>query len=91
VRREWERNAEERRPKPAARILVDSERTGYREPVVYLTLADLYRYRLGETAEAIARLEQHLESHANLDVVERPDELRAKTKRVRGPPCARGG
>ncbi len=38
----------------AVGILTELERAGYREPIVFLTLADVYQFRLARTAEAIA-------------------------------------
>ncbi len=44
----------------SARILKDLLKDGYREPFVFLFLADLYEYHLGDTEEAKRYLQEYL-------------------------------
>lgn len=65
---------------PAVRILAELERRGYREPIVYLTLADIHQFRLGEEAEAIAALEKYLALQGDPEAARRLAGLRAREK-----------
>jgi hypothetical protein len=64
----------------AADILTELERAGYREPIVFLTLADVYEFHLARTAEAILQLEQYLKLQGDPEVSKRLDELRSKAQ-----------
>ncbi len=52
---------------------------GYREAAVYLTLADLYQYRLGDPRRAAMYLEEALRREKDPDVRRRLDDLRGQS------------
>ena len=60
----------------AAGALEELLAAGYRDWTVYLTLADLYQYRLEEPRQAIASLEEALRRRKDPEVRRRLEELR---------------
>jgi tetratricopeptide (TPR) repeat protein len=64
-----------RRDAEAAAVLEGLVGQGYQEPVLYLTLADLYEYRLSDPERARHYLEQYLRIEADPEVQKRLDAL----------------
>ncbi len=49
---------------------------GYSEPVVYITLADIYQYGINDTKKAIFNLEKYLQIQRNNKVEKRLEALK---------------
>ena len=47
-------------PKDSIQILLDIIKKGYKEPIIYLTLSDIYQYRLNNIPEALKYLQGYL-------------------------------
>jgi tetratricopeptide (TPR) repeat protein len=53
---------------------------GFREPHVYLSLADIYQYQLNDAAHASKYLEEFLKSKRSREVEKRLESLKSETK-----------
>ena len=62
-------------PREAVRVLETVLQKGYREPVVYLSLADIYQYRLEDTEKAASQLQEYLKIQKDSEVQQRLDAL----------------
>jgi hypothetical protein len=62
-------------PAQAAEILESLVRRGYREAILYLSLADIFQYRLHNSSQAAASLRAYLELQNDPDVRARLEEL----------------
>jgi hypothetical protein len=60
----------------AAEVLEGLAKGGYREAILYLSLADIYQYRLGDLTRAVASLQGYLELQNDPDVRKRLEALR---------------
>lgn len=67
-----------RKPEEAVIILNTILAKGYSEPVVYITLADIYQYRIDDTNKAISNLEKYLQIQRNNKVEKRLEALKLK-------------
>ncbi len=65
-----------RKPEEAVIILNKILAKGYSEPVVYITLADIYQYRIDDTKKAISNLEKYLQIQRNNEVENRLEALK---------------
>lgn len=63
-------------PEDAVRILLDIIRDGFNEPVINLTLGDIYQYKLNNTPEALKYIEKYLEFENDREVRKRYDMLK---------------
>ncbi len=64
----------------AVRTLESVLEAGYRQPVLYLTLADLYQYRLQDDAQALRYLRQYLKLQGDPEARKRLEALEAGQK-----------
>jgi len=65
-----------RKPEEAVKILNKILDKGYSEPVVYITLADIYQYRINDTKKALSSLEKYLQIQRNNKVEKRLEALK---------------
>jgi len=65
-----------RKPEEAVIILNKILAEGYSEPVVYITLADIYQYRINDAKKALANLEKYLQIQRNDNIEKRLQALK---------------
>ncbi len=63
-------------PEDAVRILLDIIKHGLDEPVIYLTVGDIYQYKLNNTPEALKYIDKYLELESDREVRKRYDMLK---------------
>ena len=63
-------------PEDSAQILLKIIKDGYNEPVIYLTLSDIYQYKLNNPPEAIKYLEEYLKYENDRETQQRYEMLR---------------
>lgn len=65
-----------RKPEEAVMILNRILEKGYSEPVIHITLADIYQYRLDDAGKALFYLEESLKIQRNNKIEERLEALK---------------
>jgi predicted Zn-dependent protease len=65
-----------RKPEEAVKILNKILAKGYSEPVVYITLADIYQYRIDNAGKALFYLEESLKMQRNYKIEKRLEALK---------------
>lgn len=65
-----------RKPEEAVTILNKILDKGYSEPVIYITLADIYQYRINDAKKALSNLEKHLQIQRSDKIEKRLEALK---------------
>lgn len=63
-------------PEDAVKILLGIIKDGFDEPVIYLTVGDIYQYKLDNTPEALKYIEKYLEFENDSEVRKRYEMLK---------------